>query len=171
MCKRLICMVLFVGALVLTGAAEAGYGGYSDYLGGDRNLLFCGGHMGYGWYVDKSSLVVQEYNPPTYRIAVNVLTVPDADRGNTTSYSVTTRYYMYQWDARKIYVLNGNSWSYIPPIGSLAETGHEFSYEMAFYIAYHMKFYGGQKWRNPRTGQYESPNFSDALYAVVDGSN
>ena len=41
---------------------------------------------------------------------------------------------------------------------------------MAFYIAYRMKFYGGRKWYDSHTGNYESPNFSDHLYAVVDGS-
>ena len=167
--RRVLSMVLFV--LCLSFAQAAAAAAYPDYLGGDRNYLFCGGHMGVGYYVDKSSLVVQKYAPPTYRIAVNVLSVEDADGGNTEPFRVDTRQYLYRWDSRAMYRWGEDSWQYIPPVGSNAETGHEFSGEMAFYIAYHMKFYGGQRWYNRHRGSYDSPNFSDHLYAVVDGSN
>ena len=168
MMRSFFCIAVFLCALLCAGTVRADY---PDYLGGDRNFLFCGGHMGYGRYVDRSSLVVQEYDPPTYRIEVNVVTVADADMGRTDIYNVTTKYFLYQWDERKVYVLSGGAWQYIPPVGSMADTGHEFSYETAFYLAYHMKFYGGRTWRDPRTGRYETVNFSDHLYDVVDGAN
>ena len=168
--KRILSMALFAVCFFTCSMASAS--GYPDYLGGDRNLLLSGGHMGIGWYVDKSSLVVQQYQPPVYRIAVNVLTVDDADRGNTTPSSVKTEEFLYNWDTRRMYQWWGekSAWNYVRPVGCLAETGHHFAGEMAFYIAYHMKFYGGRKWRDPHTGKDEWPNFSDHLYAVVDGS-
>ena len=168
--KRMLTMMIFIGCIFL--CSTAGASGYPDYLNGDRNFLLCGGHMGVGWYVDKSSLVVQQYNPPVYQIAVNVLTVEDADRGNTAPYRVDTEEFLYNWDERAMYRWGEKSsaWHYVPPVGSMAETGHHFAGEMAFYIAYHMKFYGGRKWYDSHTGRYESPNFSDHLYAVVDGS-
>lgn len=168
--KRILTTALAAVCFFLCSTASVS--AYSDYLGGDRNFLLCGGHMGVGRYVDKSSLVVQQYNPPIYRIAVNVLTVDDADMGNTTPRSIDTEEFLYNWDERTMYRWSEakSAWYYVPPVGSMADTGHHFAGEMAFYIAYHMKFYGGRKWRDPHTGRYLSPNFSDHLYAVVDGS-
>lgn len=167
--RRVLKMVLFLVCCLAVNFAYA-YAPYPDYLGGNKNFIICGGHMGIGWYLDKSSLVVQEYNPPTYRIAVNVLSVEHADEGNITPYQTETEQYLYDWNKKAMYKLNDKGWRYIPPVGSMAETGHHFSGEMAFYIAYHMKFYGGQRWRNPHTGNYERPNFSDALYSLVDNA-
>lgn len=129
--------------------------------------------MGDGFYLDKSSLVIQKNKPPVYRIAVNVLIVPQMDRGNTTSFTVEKRYYLYQWDVRKMYVFTerDNSWHYIYPCGSMAQTGHEFSGEMAFYLAFHKKFYGGRKWWDEKDKQYRKTNFGDKLYARADGSD
>ncbi len=168
--KRILTTMLFAVCLFLCGTASAF--GYPDYLDGDRNFLLCGGHMDVGWYVDKSSLVVQQYNPPVYRLAVNVLVVDNANDGNTTPRRVETEEFIYNWDERKMYKWSDaqSAWLYVPPVGSMADTGHHFAGEMAFYIAYHMKFYGGRKWRDPHTGRESSPNFSDHLYAVVDGS-
>ena len=69
-----------------------------------------------------------------------------------------------------MYQMHDDTWHYIKPVGSFGETGHYFAGEMAFYIAYHMKFYGGQKWFNPTTNKYESTNFGDKLYVLVDGA-
>lgn len=166
--KKLVCLVVTLCCLLFSTMAFASY---PTYLGGDRNLILCGGHMGLGWYMDKSSLVVQKYAPPIYRIAVNVLMVENADRGNTRPYRMETKQYLYNWDERRMYWLSNNdTWSYIPPVGSMAETGHEFSGEMAFYVAYHMKFYGGQKWYSATFGEYTEPNCGTELYTAVDGA-
>jgi len=164
---RLIFTIIFFLA-----ASNCAYAEYPDYLRGDTNFILCGGHMGYGEYVDKSSLVVQEYNPPIYRIAVNVLSVPDADRGKTQVKSVKTKYFKYDWDNRRMYTIwpSDNLFHYISPVGSMAETGHFFAGEMAFYIAYHLKFYGGQKWYHTKSGKYLSVNWGDSLYKRVDYS-
>lgn len=164
--KRIITLAILVFSMMFGTA----FADYPDYFGGNRNLILCGGHMGYGFYLDKSSLVVQEYNPPIYRIAVNVLTVPNADRGNSTRFSVRTATYMYNWDERRMYRVNDDSMRYIPPVGSNAEAGHEFSGEMAFYIAYHMKFYGGRKWYSEMERAYTYPNCGTAIYRRVDNA-
>ena len=168
--KMIFRLVLLL--IIFIGVSNYAHAEYPVYLRGDTNFILCGGHMGYGEYVDKSSLVVQEYNPPIYRIAVNVLTVKDADRGKTAVSSIKTQYYKYDWDNRRMYVIwpSDNKYHYISPVGSMAETGHFFAGEMAFYIAYHMKFYGGQKWYHPKSGEYLSVNWGNSLYERVDYS-
>lgn len=81
--KRLfISMGLFlwlaIGGIVIVGAES-----YPVYLNGDRNYILCDAYKETAWYLDRSSLNVQKYDPPQYIIAVNVVTVPDADRGGT----------------------------------------------------------------------------------------
>lgn len=162
--RIVLIMVCFFSLFMSKAMAD-----YPDYLNGDHNYVICGGHMGYGCYIDRSSLVVQKYEPPIYIIAVRLITVADADRGNTAIEHENIARFMYNWETRKMYQLHGDSWHYIKPVGSMAETGHYFAGELAFYMAYHMKFYGGKKWLNPSTNRYESPNFGDGLYVPVDG--
>lgn len=67
---------------------------YPDYWRNDKNFPLVWGHMGTAQYMDKTSLVVQRYDPPNYVIAVNVITVYGADSGNTEIARVDTfRYY------------------------------------------------------------------------------
>lgn len=75
--KRLfISMGLFlwlaIGGIVIVGAES-----YPVYLNGDRNYILCDAYKETAWYLDRSSLNVQKYDPPQYIIAVNVVTVPD----------------------------------------------------------------------------------------------
>lgn len=155
------CVFLFIGSSI--ARAE-----YPNYLQGNRNYLLCGGHMGCGWYLDKTSLVVQQANHPNYLLTVDVVEVANADRGNTTITSRNNCRYSYDEKQKKMYSFWDDKWHYVEPVGSMAQTGHEFSGEMAFYIAFHKKFYGGRKWWDPYTNKYESPNFSEVLYARVD---
>lgn len=143
--KTLLFLLVFieaVGFLPLNAAAD---NLYPDYLNGDSNYILCDGHMGYAWYVDRSSLTVQKYEPPQYIIAVNVVTVPNADRGNTAISEVRTYRFFYNSDLGQMYVdsrLNDN-WRYLDPNGCWAETGIVMpAGEIAFALAYHMKFYG-----------------------------
>lgn len=120
---------------------------YPPHLGGDPNYIMCDGHMGTGYYLDRSSLVVQQYEPPIYRIAVNVVTVHDADAGRTEISNVRTFQFLYNYDEGNMYIrgnVNGNTnWRYLSPKGSYAETGVVMpAGEMAFYIAYGIPFYG-----------------------------
>ncbi|WP_196599620.1 hypothetical protein [Pectinatus frisingensis] len=71
----------FVGVVMMMLASVAF--AYPAHLNDDPNYILCDGHMGGAYYVDRSSLVVEQYKPPVYIIAVNVVSVPDADRGKT----------------------------------------------------------------------------------------
>lgn len=120
------------------------YNPYPQYLNGDPNFILCDGHMGVGFYVDKSSLNVEKYEPPQYIIAVNVVSVEDADQGNINISNVKTYRFFYNYDLRKMYVdRDGSSnWRYLSPDGSWAETGVVMpAGEKAFELAYRMNFY------------------------------
>lgn len=122
-----------------------------DYLNGNRNFIICDEHMGLAYYVDRSSLVVQKYAPPVYRIAINVVSTTRADgqeRGDDDKTAsrkingVDTYQFFYNWDSRMMYVDNGDGWRYLDPNGTWAETGVSMpAGEIAFYLAYHMNFY------------------------------
>ena len=172
--KKIVSLTVMLFCLLINSTVFAS--NYPDYLNNNRNYILCGGHQGVGWYIDRSSLVVKKYNPPYYLIAVNVVRALlssngiQLDRINSPIIDeVETRYYYYNWDDRKMYLLSDsdNKYHYIPPVGSLAATGHEFSGELAFYIAYRMKFYGGRQYYDSSTGRYENVNFSDSLYNRV----
>ena len=53
---------------------------YPQHLYGNSQIVLVYGRMGYGTYVDKTSVVSEYYNPPYYRLAANVLTY-NIDKG------------------------------------------------------------------------------------------
>ena len=138
---------LFFVALVTTllmgnSAAEAIY---SKNLGGDPNYVLCDGHMGTAWYVDASSLDVQMYAPPQYIIAVNVVSVQDADMGNTAIHDVRTMRFFYNYDMQHMYVdrrPSDGDWRYLDPKVCWADIGitHPAG-KIAFRLAYGRDFY------------------------------
>ena len=137
--RTLICVLMLLCMMMLSATAFAGY---SSHLGGDSNFILCDGHMGTAWYVDRSSLNVQQYAPPEYTIAVNVCTVPNADQGNTAISKVSTMRFFYNYNARSMFIDRNGSWRHLNPNGSWAETGITMpAGEIAFYLAYHMRFY------------------------------
>ena len=154
--------------LLLTIRSNSVSAQYPDYLKGNRNYILCGGHMGQGWYLDKTSLVVKQNNPPHYIITVDVLEVANADRGKTDITYRNNCRFSYDGAKKKMYSYWQNAWHYVEPVGSMAQTGHEFSGEMAYYLVTGEKFYGGKKWWDPYTEKYESTNFGHELYDRVD---
>ena len=140
--KKLIISFISVFMLMISTAFASPY---PDHLNGDPNYILCDGHMGVAWYVDRSSLNVQKYAPPQYIIAVNVVTIPDADKGSTAISQVKTYRFFYNSDLVRMYLdrnLN-DDWSYIDPNGSWAQTGIIMpTGEIAFALAYNYKFYG-----------------------------
>ena len=145
--RKLCLMFTMLIVLSFASIASASYNDiYDDHLGGDRNYILVDGHMGVAWYLDRSSLVVQKYAPPQYIIAVNIVTVPNADKGYTDISSVQTKRFFYNWKLRQMYVDRGvDNWIYVPRDGSFAEVGITGpTGEMAFYLAYGMKFYGNR---------------------------
>lgn len=135
----------FVGVIMMMLASVAV--AYPDHLNGDSNYILCDGHMGTGYYVNRSSLNVKQYKPPIYIIAVNVATVPDADMGKTKISDVKTYYFLYKYNDREMYVPaekdSDYDWRLLKPRGSYAETGISMpAGEIAFYLAYKLRFYG-----------------------------
>ena len=141
--KRILMLLLGLLVFAVSGVAFANY---PMYLNGDRNFIRCDGHMGTAWYVDRSSLVVQEYEPPQYIIAVNVVSVQDADMGNTAIHDVRTMRFFYNYDMQRMYIdrhPNDSDWRCLNPNGCWAEIGiaHPAG-KIAFRLAYGMDFYG-----------------------------
>ena len=131
--------------ILLVATATSAFASYQTYLGGDSNYILVDAHMDTGWYVDKSSLNVQMYNPPQYIIAINVCTVPNASRGNTSISKVQTMRFFYNYDLRKMSIdrhTGSSDWRYLDPNGCWAETGISMpAGEKAFELAYGMEFY------------------------------
>ena len=150
--KRIIMLLVGVLMLALSAAASANY---PMYLNDDRNFILCDGHMGTAWYVDAASLKVLRYEPPEYVIAVNVVAARSAIGDEDDFYSggrgamtdVWAMRFLYDWDEGAMYAWNDAQmdWQYLPPTGSWAETGIAMpAGEIAFYLAYRMKFYGSR---------------------------
>ena len=139
-----ICMLLMLFV------SSVAYAGFPDYYMGDRNRPLIWGHMGTGWFLDKTSLICIEYKPPCYTLEAKLLLVNNADRGNITISRKSTIRIFYNYDDMKMYVdkSNGlNDWRYLKPNGSNAESGLPmYAGEAMFYINYGMKFYGSRKW-------------------------
>ena len=135
-----VCMCLFCGTFTANAS-------FPTHLNGDSNfiLLATQPQSGTAWYADRSSLVVQKYEPPQYIIAINVCMVPNADKGNTSISNVVTNRFFYNWKMKKMFTdRNGDSnWRYIAPDSPRAVSMvSKPAGEMAFYLAYGMKFYG-----------------------------
>ena len=138
MIKRIVPLFLMFAIMIVCNEALADY---PEHLNGNPNYILCDGHQGIGVYVDKSSLNVQEYNPPSYRIAINVVYVSDADRGGTRITGGDTREFLYNWDEKKIYERMNGRWKYLNPNGSRAEGAYRVrAGEIAFQLAYNMHF-------------------------------
>lgn len=138
-----VCMCLFCGTFI----ANASYPSFPTHLNGDSNFILLTGtpQSGTAHYADRSSLVVEKYEPPQYIIDINVCSVPKADRGYTDISRVQTYRFFYNWDLRQMYIdQDGNSnWKYIAPGSPRAYSMiSKPAGEMAFYLAYGMKFYG-----------------------------
>jgi len=132
--KTRMLLLLLVMVLVSTSIASAEY---PVHLNGDRNYILCDGHHGIGYYVVADSLNSEVYNPPYYQISINVIAVPDADRGKTEIRHVDRRTYGYYWNEKKMY-LNGH---YLNPNGSRADGATKIrAGEIAFELAYNIQF-------------------------------
>lgn len=59
--KQFFALVVGLCVFILS---EPAFANYPTYLNGNRDLILCDGHMGVAWYVDRTSLVVQKYEPP-----------------------------------------------------------------------------------------------------------
>ena len=150
--KKWLLLVVAFCCFVFSGFNTAN-ANYPVHLNGDPNFILVDGHMGTAWYLDRSSLNVQKYAPPHYIIAVNIVSVRNADRGNSDINSVTTKRFLYNWNTRDMYVernLNASDWRYLRPNGSWAETGVTMTYwRNGILSCVYLKFYGSMSYFNP----------------------
>lgn len=162
--------MLLMTFMLLTMMFSTASAGVPDYLN-DRVLILSGMHGGTAWYIDKSSIVVEENNPPAYVISFQLFRARyDWNTGEIIRvFEATQEKYLYNRKEHEMRVWDGADWKYIPPVGSNAETGNEFSGEMAFYIAFQKPFYGRHQWLD-RSGQMRNPNFGDELYTRIDNA-
>lgn len=167
--KKIFSILVAVLLLSVAGLVSANY---PPHLNGDKNLILVDGHMGVAWYVDRSSLNVQKYAPPEYIIEIKVVSADSAigneqdfyDGGQGKIREVGTYRFYYDWNAKRMYQDNNGKWSYIDPWGSWAETGVRMpAGEMAFYLAYGLRFYGDMKKYSEYTNSYYGP-FSEDFY-------
>ena len=128
---------------LLIFSASAASAEYRDNFGNNHEYVLCGMHAGTGWYINRESVNVLLYDPPNYRIAVDVAVVRDAVNGSTKISQTLHNEYRYDWNERKMYRLEKNGeWKYLPPVGDVATLGSSYDGELAFFVAYKMKFYG-----------------------------
>lgn len=163
--KRMTAILSLLMMLLASSLAQAA--GFEDYYNGDRNFPIVYGHMGTGWYLDKSSLVCQSYAPPCYTLAINVIVVPNAIEGSRHISRVETMRFFYNLSNLAMYVdqrTGTSDWRYLNPTGSNAESGLPmYVGEAAFYIDYRRRFYGSRTWYVPELRMNTSV-FSDSFY-------
>ena len=149
--KKILSVALMFGLLLLMPPNASA--DYPEHLNGDPDYVLTFGRQGVGYYVQKSSLSVEQYSPPIYILSVKVYHVNNADRGNTLPGQPTIRRFRYKWNEREMYLDAGKDWNYLDPkrYSSNVAVG-----EMAFYIAYKEKFYG------------QLGGFNDGFYSPAD---
>ena len=174
--KKSLLVILFLFQVLSLKSAECldlPEGCFPDYIGNDRNFLLCTARLECAFYIDKKSLVIQKYDPPIYTLAVNLVQVANDD---AQLRDVKTIYFMYKLKPRSMFVLKDGSWHHLSAVYEyelidnidieLTRAG-----EMAFYIAYKMKFYGDRDWINSRTREIrKSVVDDDKIYLIVDGA-
>ena len=150
--KKIFLSALILFGLMLTFQPSA-QAAYPAHINGDHDYILTFGRQGVGYYVQRSSLNVEQYKPPIYILSIKVYYVNDADRGGTRLSQPTTLRFRYDWDSRAMYSDSAGKWNYIDPkqYASNVAIG-----EMAFYIAYGKKFYG--------TNGYFNDDFYAASY-------
>lgn len=148
-----VLMAFFVFFIAVIGVSQAWYPKYFD---DNKDLIFITGRMGEGFYVDRSSLVVEKYEPPQYIITVNVVRIsfplkngPDGDfsRQGAKIVSVKPFRFFYNYDKRVMFIdaARTDNWNYLPARDSSPQRGLAVGRpagEMAFALAYNMSFYG-----------------------------
>ena len=134
--------------MILSTVASARYCDlYPTHIAGNKNYIFVDGHMGTAWYVDRSTLNVIRYAPPNYNITIDVVSVDNANNGNTTIAHRSKFLFGYEFNSHSMYFApnNQSDWRYLNPRGPWSATGIVMpAGEMAFFLAYNMTFYGSR---------------------------
>lgn len=177
--KFLTLTFLTLVIIIFSNSSNTSFANYPTHLNGDKNYILVDGHMGVAWYVDRSSLKVKQYLPPHYIITIEVVSAESAINDVNDFYSggrgiITGRklyHFAYHWDSKHMYLGDDSDygaadWKYIDPRGSWADTGIIMpAGEMAFALAYNMKFYGTLTIRYSDGTTY--PVYSDDFYSRI----
>ena len=147
-----IVSMLFLMLVIVASANGAGM--YPETLENGKYVLVDGG-MGVGKYIDRTTVMVENYNPPYYQIAIKMVGLEFSDsywREHETyigspykeGYSDTVRF-RYDWDKKIVSYERGNKWLDW-------DINHDYSHaegapfipnaaEVAFVAAYNMRFF------------------------------
>lgn len=146
--KRLSIIVIVIGMMMFSTTCFASM--YDDLKNNPNYIYYGGGGTGISFFMDKSSLVVNKYEPPTYVIAFIKITYSAGFPAGGYPEKITsgiTRY-MYDYNSRKMYLERHNNgkayWDYLNPLELKGNSGGEALLsggEIAFYLAYNMSFY------------------------------
>ena len=128
---------------VTVATALANYPGTLD--GG--NLVLVDGGMGVGYYADRSSVQVEQYAPPKYQLAVNLVSVQFSDeywrKHETYIGGPYTKETWLDWDVNRDYC-HAEGDPMIP-----------FAAEVAFVSAYRMRFFNDKLGYSPVLKKYQ----------------
>lgn len=121
-----------------------------QYLWDDENYPRVWTQMDNAFYLDKSSVYIEEEDPPQYILRVLVLRTRQHHYNDILPSAIWSERIMYDEEEEKMYAWwhRDKQWHYMPPHGSNAESGMGMRVgEAAFYLAYGEKFYGAApKW-------------------------
>ncbi len=145
MLKKALFFVLAVVVLQsVCFSAEHTWHLYPQYLHNDENYIYCDGHMGTAWYVDRSSISVEEETDDECILSVTVVAATYNDHQTKEPFGVddirkeeTKQYtFLYDLDEQDIYYASGlkrnhfsfierhgRKWRYIDPDGCWADVG------------------------------------------------
>ena len=161
--KKAGLLLIMVLTMLMITAKCCAYPLYPQTLD-NGNLVAVDGHMGVAEYADRSSVVVQMYEPPDYQIAINIVAVQFSEdyfkahknylHSPYTKLGVRTKYFRYNWDRKSVshqrYDGTWHDWDINrynchadgqPLVPNTAET--------AFVAAYNMRFYDKTMGYNP----------------------
>lgn len=114
-CIRTACLTLVL-MLAMAATALANYPSTLD----NGNLVLVDGGMGVGYYADRSSVQAEQYGPPGYQLAINVISVTFSDEywrkhetyigGPYTKGDPFTLRFRYNFDKKDISYQRGETW-------------------------------------------------------------
>lgn len=147
--KKIFSVFILAGIMMFSTTCFASM--FDDLKNNSNYIYYGGAGTGISFFLDKTSINVNKYEPPVYIIAfINMSYSAGFPKGGTPeSVSPKTVWYKYNYDSRKMYLGRQNvdgilSWEYIDPqevnlnstLNSVVTGG-----ELAFYLAYNMSFY------------------------------
>ena len=166
--KKIGILLIMVLTMLMITVKCCAYPLYPQTLD-NGNLVAVDGHMGVGVYADRSSVVVQRYEPPNYQIAIDIVAVQFSEdyfkahqnylHSPYTKINRRTDCFRYNWDRKSVshqrYDGTWHDWDINrdnchadgqPFVPNTAET--------AFVAAYNMRFYNETMGYHPVLKEY-----------------